>query len=758
MTTISGPCRDHGRMEPWGRLGCREDPFRAGFDERFIYLGHAQQELLGGLERDVASPRGLSLIIGPAGTGKTTLLLKLVVKMRTQGSVVFHFATPAQVPTLAAMARASRAQVGLVNDRQSEDIDPLVAFRSLLASLGQGQRPILIVDEAQAIRDQLIEDLIAFAAPAPEGTSLLLIILAGQPLLALRLARMPLEKLGVSIGRRYALGTLASSDVAAFIRYRLRQAGCPHTMPFTRAAIDQISSYAQGVPGSINTLCRLAVFFAAEKGEDRITADSVELAASGALLSTEPLVRSKLNFAPTSHAGAPPQARDRKWLQPKLAVAGAGTRPKATSSRSQRRGSGEDGAFTFETQTASMPESGQTDWAPVRTEPARCSPHPARGAFAWAVALVVFVLGSAAMVPLVQEPHSVLAARFAPWLANGVDLKTHQSETSSAGRTAAGHHGQQIGAPAQAKQPGIALGPHAPADESSWISSSGAAPGPVAAQSDVAYREAPEEEGEFVPSSPERFSALGGSNLATEVQTEGDFGAAVVVARENVVPPVAQQEVPSIVMDASLDAVDTPNPPSESIGAMTTGEGSESEPRSKYMTGARATASDVSETPSVPLFLQHGSKDREAPPSSERLAPRPLERALPPPQRSRTTIADAEVDRLLALGRRYVDSDRLVAPRFDNALTVYGGILRADPWNSAALEGLAAIKERIMAHARAEEARGDSESAHRQLSKLKLIDAEYQAATGQSRSPPMFRNELGIRVPDPNPPAAQERP
>jgi type II secretory pathway predicted ATPase ExeA len=745
-------------MDPWGRLGCREDPFRAGFDERFIYLGHAQQELLGGLERDVASPRGLSLVIGPTGTGKTTLLRKLVAKMRTQGSLVFHFATPAPVPTLAAMASASRAQAGLRDDRQSEDIDPLVAFRGLLASVGQGQRPVLIVDEAQSSRDQLIEDLIALAAPAPEGTSLLPIILAGQPLLALRLARMSLAKLGVSIGHRYALGTLASSDVAAFIRYRLRQAGCTHTMPFTREAIDQISSYAQGVPGSINTLCRLAVFFAAEKGEDRITADSVELAASGALLSTEPLVQSKLNLAPTSHAGSPPQARDWKRLQPKLAVAGAGNRRKAASPRSQRTGSGEAGAFTFETQTDSEPESGQTDWAPVRTEPARCSSHPARGAFTWAAALVVFVLGSAAMVPLVQEPHSVLAARFAPWLVNGVDLKTHQSETSRAGRTAAGHHGKQIGEPAQAKQAGIAFGPHASADESPWISSSGAAPGPVAAQSDAAYREAPEEEGESAPSSPEQLSALGGSNLATEEQTEGDFGAAVVVARENVLPPVAQQEVPSIVMDASLDAADTPNPPGESIGAMTTGEGSESEPRSEHPTGARATASDLSETSSVPLFLQYQSKDREAPPSSEQGAPRPLERALPPPQRSRTTVADAELDRLLALGRQYVESDRLVAPRFDNALTVYGGILRADPWNSAALEGLAAIRERLMSHARAEEARGDLESARRQLSKLKLVDAEYQAATGQSRIAPMFGNDLGMSVPDPNPPGAQEHP
>jgi hypothetical protein len=120
-------------------------------------------------------------------------------------------------------------------------------------------------------------------------------------------------------------------------------------------------------------------------------------------------------------------------------------------------------------------------------------------------------------------------------------------------------------------------------------------------------------------------------------------------------------------------------------------------------------------------------------------------------------LDNAEIDQLLALGRQYVNSDRLVAPRFDNALAVYCRILRAAPGSSEALAGIAAVKARVMEHARAQEASGDLEGAQRQLDKLKLIDAEYQAATGQSPASPGFGHDLGMPIPEPDPSGARDR-
>jgi hypothetical protein len=98
------------------------------------------------------------------------------------------------------------------------------------------------------------------------------------------------------------------------------------------------------------------------------------------------------------------------------------------------------------------------------------------------------------------------------------------------------------------------------------------------------------------------------------------------------------------------------------------------------------------------------------------------------------------IARLLALAARYVREDRLVSPRFDNALAVYREVLRADPGNRAAIEGLDAIRARLLRHAWAEEARGDLDSARRQLIKIQLIDAGEPVSGGQVRPGPLAAN------------------
>jgi hypothetical protein len=99
-----------------------------------------------------------------------------------------------------------------------------------------------------------------------------------------------------------------------------------------------------------------------------------------------------------------------------------------------------------------------------------------------------------------------------------------------------------------------------------------------------------------------------------------------------------------------------------------------------------------------------------------------------------TALDSAEVSRLLALADAHYRADRLVAPRFDNALATYRKVLRAAPGNPAALAGIAALKSKINQYAQAEAARGDIVGARRQLDKIRLIDIEGLADIGRPQS------------------------
>jgi type II secretory pathway predicted ATPase ExeA len=646
MAAISERQVGDGRLAPWKRFGCREDPFRA-FDDRSLFLGHAQRDLLERLAGDLARPRGLSLITGPAGTGKTTLLRRFATEIRAQGWLVLYFATPAPIPNLVEITKAARTQAGLVDDTGAVDGDPLAAFEQLLSRLDQGQFPVLIVDEAQSSQDPLIEDLLALAVPAPQGASLLPIFLAGQPSLALRLGHAPIG----AIGHRYELGPLSSAEVAAFIGFRLQQADCPDATPFTRAAIERIKGYANGVPGSINTLCRLAFFFAAEQDEDEVTVDLVELAASAAFFSVNPLTPSKVGSARTTQAESHPEASEWERLAVEQSIAEAGIPVADEVIPSQKTSSVDVAAIATNAETVRPPESGRTDFPPASAEQRRGKPQLRPEAFAWAAGIAVFVLGSVALVPLVYDSDSDFAAVVPSPLIELFNNQTQESAASGVRLSSAAREEEQMDSTAQTTQTGLQMSSERAADEQL-----------------VEYREA---------------------------------------------------TTPELVDDMRLDG------------------GTHAQPTSQ-----------------VPVPK---SKDQESQSNSETKTEEQLTRAYTPTEPTRSVLDKAEIDRLLALGQQYVKSDRLVAPRFDNALAIYCRILRADPESSTARAGIATIKARIREHARVEEARGDVESARRQLSKLEMIDAQYQAAIGQPPTPTKDGNALGKPAPEPDPSSTQDR-
>ena len=125
----NAPARGHERLAPWQQFDCGADPFRGGFDQRFVYLGEAQRGLLENLRDDLGSARGIVVVTGPAGTGKTTLLHHLVEGVRSQGTTVFFVANPGSLPTLAALIRACRGQSVTGDDEGGREADPATALR-----------------------------------------------------------------------------------------------------------------------------------------------------------------------------------------------------------------------------------------------------------------------------------------------------------------------------------------------------------------------------------------------------------------------------------------------------------------------------------------------------------------------------------------------------------------------------------------------------------------------------------------------------
>jgi hypothetical protein len=107
----------------------------------------------------------------------------------------------------------------------------------------------------------------------------------------------------------------------------------------------------------------------------------------------------------------------------------------------------------------------------------------------------------------------------------------------------------------------------------------------------------------------------------------------------------------------------------------------------------------------------------------------------------------SEIGRLLTLADDHMRADRLLAPRFENALAVYRKILRVNPGNPAALNGLEAIKAKLMAYAQAEADRGDPASARRRLKKIQSIDKEWGTASNRSYELSGELDDLGLSVP-----------
>jgi general secretion pathway protein A len=263
-------------------FGLKREPFSIAPDPRYLFMSERHREALAHLLYGVRGGGGFVLLTGEIGAGKTTVcrcFLEQVPK-RTNVAYIFNPKLTA-LELLQSVCEEFRIEVkprdGAVPTLK-DHVDALNEY--LLRTHAAGQNSVLIIDEAQNLSADVLEQLRLLTNLETSERKLLQIILIGQPELRDMLARPELEQLAQRVVARFHLDPLAEDETAHYIKHRLSVAGMSGLIPFDRDARHRIFELTRGVPRRINLLCDRALLGAYASGRQRVSRDIVDKAAS----------------------------------------------------------------------------------------------------------------------------------------------------------------------------------------------------------------------------------------------------------------------------------------------------------------------------------------------------------------------------------------------------------------------------------------------------------------------------------------------
>jgi len=314
----------------------KQSPFSIAPDPRYLFMSERHREALAHLLYGIGSGGGFVLLTGEIGAGKTTVCRCFMEQIPENCKLAYIFNPKLSVEELLLSIcdefgivlpqGGANAAAGPVSVKVY--VDAINAY--LLESHAQGKNNVLVIDEAQNLSAEVLEQLRLLTNLETSERKLLQIILIGQPELRGMLARPELEQLAQRVIARYHLGSLSETETGQYIEHRLAVAGATALAPLPRGLTGAVHKLSKGVPRRINLLCDRALLGAyvenqpqvtrqilrkaaeevfAEEGGQRTAPRAWQIALSGVLVGVAISGTAAWRLAPSEHSTAPAPAR-----------------------------------------------------------------------------------------------------------------------------------------------------------------------------------------------------------------------------------------------------------------------------------------------------------------------------------------------------------------------------------------------------------------------------------------------------------------
>jgi general secretion pathway protein A len=265
-------------------FGFREKPFNVTPDPRYFYTNPIYQEAYASLLYGIRERKGFIVLTGEVGTGKTTLLRRLMSHPEENVRLVFFYITTLTFEELVSFA-CEELGLPVKGSGRLQKIQALNEF--LVGQSKKGGTVVLLVDEAQNLTDDVLENLRLLSNLETATEKLLQIVLVGQSELDVKLSQPQLRQIKQRVALQCRLDRLKDREVGPFINYRLRVAGYEREELFTADAIKEVASRSKGIPRLINIICDNALLIAYATSVKKISADIIREVANDLRLNAE---------------------------------------------------------------------------------------------------------------------------------------------------------------------------------------------------------------------------------------------------------------------------------------------------------------------------------------------------------------------------------------------------------------------------------------------------------------------------------------
>jgi type II secretory pathway predicted ATPase ExeA len=288
-------------------FGLVDLPFSVTPDPRFSYVNSDYREAFATLRYGIETRKGFIVITGEAGTGKTTLLRRLMHTVEATVHTAFVFNTHLSFTEL---LRLVLNELGVANSARDKQTLMAQLNDYLIEQLHKDHIVSLLVDEAQNLSDEMLEELRLLSNLETDRAKLIQIVLMGQPELERKLEQPKLRQLKQRVAVRSRLAPLRSDEVASYITSRLQTVGYEGKELFDLGSVQKIAMYSKGIPRLINAICDNALLIAYATSQSKISAKIIDEVARDLQLMEPSRVKTAQGPKPTYR-----QARydDERW-------------------------------------------------------------------------------------------------------------------------------------------------------------------------------------------------------------------------------------------------------------------------------------------------------------------------------------------------------------------------------------------------------------------------------------------------------------